>query len=172
MSDTIYQPRFCTDSWFIELERSALRETLSMSPSMSTGRKNFCHKHPVDITSGGWTMVVISLFLRTIPTTVTVLPSCIYLPKLDTSLGRKKGWFKPRENTKLWNWVAGYPSSRRKRRGSSERFLSLNHFLRGEERILHGLVVLTSWLSTTKGITLQPEPALTMALRPDFLSVM
>ena len=65
-----------------------------------------------------------------------------------------------------------YPSSRRSKRASSERFLSLNHFLRLGDKILHCLVVFTSLLSMTKGMTLLLEPAFTTALTPDFLSVM
>uniref|UniRef100_A0A2P2P008 Uncharacterized protein n=1 Tax=Rhizophora mucronata TaxID=61149 RepID=A0A2P2P008_RHIMU len=49
-----------------------------------------------------------------------------------------------------------YPSSKHRRRVSVGRFLSCNHFLKCGERIVHWLVVVTSFVSTIRGTTLLP----------------
>ena len=78
----------------------------------------------------------------------------------------------PKKNSRLLGFSKHYPSSRRKNRPSAERFRSFNQFLKFGDKILHRPVVWIILFSVINGITLQPEPAFTTTLVPDFWSVM
>lgn len=48
-------------------------------PSKSTGTRNFCSRQPVEIVSGGGTIVITPFFLNNIPMTVKQVPSLTHL---------------------------------------------------------------------------------------------
>lgn len=53
--------------------------TPRITPSISIGRRSFRHRHPVERSSGGWTIINASLSLCNIPITAMELPSLTYL---------------------------------------------------------------------------------------------
>lgn len=137
-----------------------------INPSTSMGRSSLGHRHPVETTSCGSTIITSSLTFCKIPTTLTELPSLMYLSSSKSECKNKDR-----------NWgrsvaTEDYPSWRHSERASAETFLSANHFWKSDDRTLHLLDVLISLLSTIKDITLESGPAFTRAWMPDLRSVM
>lgn len=102
-----------------------------ISPSTSTGRSNFFHRQPVEMSSCGGVTTITSLLLCKIPNTLIELPSLTYLSNVQRICSYKFSKYISGERmAKRSSKSICYPSSRRSKRASDERFLSLNHFLK------------------------------------------